>query len=666
MASNGNSPQQRASAEVMFENDILPARAWSTITRAVVWQIISLFAFCLTRSLLLLEPFSANGSGFPVGWIRHGINSIVHPSSWVYDGLIIGCLSVLGMLYLKNLQTSSKVPQGGGAGLKYIILSGLTASTSNGFINALTSLVAHVGLAALLIRCYIGILGPSVISSLKHLCNPDQADTFCVNESHVFLVMSGAYTGLRAWWKLHGPSNRNVLRFPLIQQSGNTLLRQRIFSELIKELFDAGLSLRWFCVLYYLLGQRVELFIADGLHIDHRTDYQDDSILMFPALSYQDTFWYYTSLLLHTWTINALLIFNIGLLHAIFSINMTKRIRFPITSRSDSATSQCIMLMDAMKNDGAKSSLKESGLLLKHLAFQDFADLTAAQSKLRRSEFFMLSQPGGHPHHWNEVRSICLNTIADFSQDLEMASKPTSNTVAPVNSASVSTDQYVAANANGTPSIPRLRRLGGPQTPLMGGRTNALPGIRSGIQELVPSTSSQLQPGENKTNHIASTENTVLGKLEKYLAGPEKLAAALTNATSAFSLPGGGNSGDAAVRSVYAKGQVVIWAVEGLAHLVAASIVEDRYGVVQKDLPKVIEALLLLQQTVEKHRKGATATARKNRFETRDLQLKQELRIALKSSLFRICVVFGEHLDALPLAADLRKRIMNYQSFAEG
>ena len=117
---------------------------------------------------------------------------------------------------------------------------------------------------------------------------------------------------------------------------------------------------------------------------------------------------------------------------------------------------------------------------------------------------------------------------------------------------------------------------------------------------------------------------------------------------------------------MYEKGQVVIWAVEGLAHLVAASIDEDRYGVVQKDLPKVIEALLLLQQTVEKHRKGATATARKNRFETRDLQLKQELRIALKSSLFRICVVFGEHLEALPLAPDLRKRIMNYQSFAEG
>ena len=99
--------------------------------------------------------------------------------------------------------------------------------------------------------------------------------------------------------------------------------------------------------------------------------------------------------------------------------------------------------------------------------------------------------------------------------------------------------------------------------------------------------------------------------------------------------------GDSAVRSVYDKSQLVIWAVEGLSLLVAASISEDRYGVVQKDLPKVFEALLTLQQTVERHRKGSTATARKNRFETQDLQLKQELRVALKSSLFRICVAFG-------------------------
>ena len=374
----------------------------------------------------------------------------------------------------------------------------------------------------------------------------------------------------------------------------------------------------------------------------------------------------------HIFTLNAVLNFNISLLQTIFSINMTKRIRFPITARQTTTAaassapnaSSFIMLMDAMKSGGAStSSSNQSALLLKHLAFQDFADLAAAQSKFRRSEFFTLSQPGGHPHHWNDVRSRCLNVIEEFSQDLEKASKPALPTAAtPVVSSHTST---VTEATTATPTLMRLRRLGGPQTPV-NSVSKSVGFASSDIQCFIPTGTGSvpLQTGGN--NQHANENGTLLSKLGAYLVGPEKIAAAIS-AASAFSFSGGsgGFLGDSAVRSVYAKSQLVIWAVEGLSHLVAASISEDRYGVVQKDLPKVLEALLTLQQTVERHRKGSTATARKNRFETQDLQLKQELRVALKSSLFRICVAFGEHLEALPLPPELRQRLHSYQTFAE-
>ena len=70
-------------------------------------------------------------------------------------------------------------------------------------------------------------------------------------------------------------------------------------------------------------------------------------------------------------------------------------------------------------------------------------------------------------------------------------------------------------------------------------------------------------------------------------------------------------------------------------------------------------------QTLERH-KGLTATARKNRFETRDLQLKQDLRVALKSSLYRITVTFGDSLNTLDLPTEHRASLANYQSFREG
>ena len=56
------------------------------------------------------------------------------------------------------------------------------------------------------------------------------------------------------------------------------------------------------------------------------------------------------------------------------------------------------------------------------------------------------------------------------------------------------------------------------------------------------------------------------------------------------------------VRAAFAKSQLVIWAVEGLSNLISASVFEDRFGVVQKQLPKILAAMLNLQQTVERHK----------------------------------------------------------------
>ena len=70
-------------------------------------------------------------------------------------------------------------------------------------------------------------------------------------------------------------------------------------------------------------------------------------------------------------------------------------------------------------------------------------------------------------------------------------------------------------------------------------------------------------------------------------------------------------------------------------------------------------------QTVDKH-KGVTISSKKNRSETRELQLKQELRTAIKSSIYRIISTFGDHLDSLPISSEWHKKINNYKLFHEG
>ena len=47
---------------------------------------------------------------------------------------------------------------------------------------------------------------------------------------------------------------------------------------------------------------------------------------------------------------------------------------------------------------------------LQYLGYLDL-NLLAKQNVHRRGELFSLSQPGGHPHNWNNVSSQCFNTL---------------------------------------------------------------------------------------------------------------------------------------------------------------------------------------------------------------------------------------------------------------
>ncbi len=72
----------------------------------------------------------------------------------------------------------------------------------------------------------------------------------------------------------------------------------------------------------------------------------------------------------------------------------------------------------------------------------------------------------------------------------------------------------------------------------------------------------------------------------------------------------------------------------------------------------------LPMQTVERH-KGLVANLRRPRAEIRDVQLKQELRSAVKTSLYRITGAFGEHISAVQMAPELKRKVENYKNYLE-
>jgi len=115
---------------------------------------------------------------------------------------------------------------------------------------------------------------------------------------------------------------------------------------------------------------------------------------------------------------------------------------------------------------------------------------------------------------------------------------------------------------------------------------------------------------------------------------------------------------EAGMRAIFCKSQAAIWSVDILSHLVAASITEDRFGVVQKELVIILTSLLTLDQKISGNRKPVGNS-------DEDVRLKQELKAAVKAGLYRIAIQFGEHIQAIPMERELSNKMMNYHKFLE-
>jgi len=246
--------------------------------------------------------------------------------------------------------------------------------------------------------------------------------------------------------------------------------------------------------------------------------------------------------------------------------------------------------------------------LLRLLALQQLATLSAA-APAERAAVFALSQPGGHPHRWNSARAACLAALTDISTSVAAITNP-KPAAAPAPAA-------LAPIVVASP----IRRLA--------------PALPAKVEELVPAAAP------------SNLHTMVASSLESLKSKP--LLSALFHVTP-----------EHGVRAVLCRGQAACWAARALSHLAAASVAEDRFGVVQKDLPSILSALLEVEQTLVR-----TRSLSLGRDSSPDLALRQELRAAVKAALYRIVVTFGEHILEVPLPAHLRAKVLSYQRFLE-
>uniref|UniRef100_A0A8C5I5L0 Nucleoporin NDC1 n=1 Tax=Gouania willdenowi TaxID=441366 RepID=A0A8C5I5L0_GOUWI len=620
-------------------------------SQVVCWRAVASIAW----SVLLLPPTTAVFTFFSKFSFLHPIQTISECISLMTSASAIFSL----ILVLKDLILSlfSVIP---------------TIACSK--IALLAQLLHPRQLVNSLLHCIMGVIvawccGVTMgfrYESLGYPCpQSDGLPLMCLNEYQLILLLLGAFVGF-SHSLLGVMHNFNYISFHTVQQYKYHRFKGALPLVARCSVTQALYSVRNFVVLYFFLGHVPRAWICQTLNLQlNRSALDSISGLLDFTLLYH--LWISATFFLFLWYITLLL----------FRIFVTEVHSFPVQSSFTDDTPQCLPTVLAEKQP----------MILKFLALQDLA-LLSQHSLARRCEVFSLSQPGGHAHNWNAISKECLSLLADLTQRLQ-AYHDTIATNGRTKSLSSGSERKSSSETSGiftnnvdlrslvgepltapfTPDLvspfasPALRRLAtvvDPGSPWYG--TVQSPHImRRGPKLWSTSTGDQSTFLEKLGSYFFKTKTfffLCVTQVKNFLS-KRVLVTYLFN-----KLP------EASSQALFADSQAHIWALEGLSYLVQASFSEDHFGVVQTTLPSILSSMLLLQEAVDRHFKLPHASSKPSRStssmeESTYKTLRFALRATLKTAIYRITTTFGDHLKAVQISAEHRKRLQQFLEYKE-
>uniref|UniRef100_A0A673FSW7 Nucleoporin NDC1 n=1 Tax=Sinocyclocheilus rhinocerous TaxID=307959 RepID=A0A673FSW7_9TELE len=454
-------------------------------------------------------------------------------------------------------------------------------------------------------------------STLGTPCRQSQSGEVvtCLNEYHLFILLAGAFMGYSHSF-LGVVQNMYYVSFQPIQQYKYPRFKGCLPMVVKCSVIQALYSARNFAAFYFFFGYAPKTWISSTLNLqidsslqplDSLTGFLDFSLLY--HLSISGTFLYLT------WYLTVLL----------FRIYVTEAYSFPVQSTFTEDAEQCLPKVLAEKNT----------LVMKFLALQDLA-LLSQHSLSRRLEVFSLSQPGGHAHNWNAISRECLSLLSELTQRL-VAHQDAIASNGRVKSQSASSDTRSASSS-----------CSGKESYLVSGTED--------IAE-TPRLSVPLRtPGSVFKSSVGDVDSPFSSPAIRRLVGQQD--------------PQSPCFGTVQSPHIMRRGPKLWSASTGLSHLVAASFSEDQFGVVQTTLPNILSCLVVLLEAVDRHFKLPHASSKPVRTicsmgDSTYKTLRFALRAALKTAIYKITTTFGEHLNAVNISTEHRKRLQQFLEFKD-
>lgn len=471
---------------------------------------------------------------------------------------------------------------------------------------------------------YLSLVGGKY-GEMVALCSSDDNKP-CLIEGHLFLMLNGFWIGI--YFFVHniifGP---RTLLFPVIQQLKFVQVKAELQLLIKQAMIDAVSPTMYFTVMYFWNGGVIRNYVSDIM------DYNVEDKSLETVFGLMNI-----SLVFYAWCFSGIFIFTIYTMMLMFEVHLTEHLVFlvsPVYRNSD-----CLTLH--------KSLAMTDIPIIQYLGFLDLKIL-AEKDRRRREELFTLSHPGGHPYNWNAVVEESLKLIRKFTEDINKANTETQP--APESKEYTVTKDYFSSKSSAVVST------GNHSTSISGMRNMSLRVQNMSDVYLCQSSSNIVQ---FQTPPISISQESIIRTVKLYAT--QALDALCRKPGISFIF---GELPDAKVRYHLAQCQPVIWAVQGLSHLAAASFKEDSYGVVQKDLPAIITSLFQLKQALDKLQKIGNYK-RSQKTEHHDIKMKAALRSAVKRSLYCICITFGDHVKELPLTKEVLQQLQDFLIFREG
>lgn len=431
----------------------------------------------------------------------------------------------------------------------------------------------------------------------------------CLIEEHLFFLLGGIWSGLYFFMKNYFTTD--YLKFPIIPRSKFTCFKKRFVQTFTSSVTTSIWSTLYFIPYYYVLGSYCRffvLFVTFTLLDSHPLD-------SFSRL-------FDLSLITHLFLVQVIYNATTNNMYLLLEIFLTQWKSFEVGPHKaqNQDAKQPTTLIDALTMDQIP--------IIQHLAYHDLASLSSMDPS-RRSTLFVLSQPGGHPYHWNSVTSRCLELIDKLSTSLNAASPfPIQNDPAPQNQPLPNNH----SETDGRGYVYRMRNLLTPQvTPSTVENTNLK--LESSFNKFI------------KDKWLIFTKYLFSKPIIEYIFSEQE---------------------ENRIHHVLLDGQVVGWAVQAISTLTVASLTEDAYGIVQKDLPKIINALLTLKQTLDKVQKSSVLM--RKQYNKEDKLAKQSfmcLQSTVKRSLYKIVCNYEPYIMDLSLDTLVIEKLHNFIGYRE-